>query len=364
MVDLLSSPATTFPTIFLLPPQFVTMFSLLFTTLALPALALSKSLPAKTLGQLSLGTWLENIAVRPNGDLLATQMWPSAKIYTIRDPSDYENSLEELVSIPAIQSIYGITEVPSFRSRTEKFIFVGSNSTGVGVPVPGTFSAWSIELQTSHYGSKIKAKKISNLDKSGFLNGVAAIPHRSDAVLVADSANGLVGRLDLASGKFDTSAFVFPQMAPIKGAGLPIGVNGIQIHDGYLYFDNSYEVVVYRIPITPAGYPVKGAKPEVFVNLSSGLTFLDDFALDTKGNLYGASNFDNSVVFVNGATRKWEIVVGGVGEMTVAGSTAVAFGRGRRDRDVLYVSTGGALAKPVNDTKTEGAKVVAIDTHP
>ncbi|KAL2672181.1 hypothetical protein Neosp_012881 [[Neocosmospora] mangrovei] len=341
------------------------MFSLLFTTLALPALALSKSLPAKTLGQLPLGTWLENIAVRPNGDLLATQMWPSAKIYTIRDPSDCENSLEELVSIPAIQSIYGITEVPSYRSRTEKFIFVGSNSTGLGVPITGTFSAWSIEFKTSHYGSKFKAKKISDMDKkSGFLNGVAAIPHRSDAVLVADSANGLVGRLDLASGKFDTSAFVFPQMAPIKGAGLPIGVNGIQIHDGYLYFDNSYEVAIYRIPITSAGYPVKGAKPELFVNLSSGLTFLDDFALDTKGNLYGASNFDNSVVFVNGATRKWKIVAGGVGEMTVAGSTAVAFWRGRQDRDVLYVSTGGALAMPVNETKTEGAKVVAIDTRP
>ncbi|KAJ4319094.1 hypothetical protein N0V84_006548 [Fusarium piperis] len=340
------------------------MLSLLVTTLALPVLALSKSLPAKTLGQLPLNTWLENIAVRPNGDLLATQMWPSAKIFTIRDPSDCENSLEELVSIPAIQSIYGIAEVPSYRSRAEKFIVVGSNSTGVGVPVPGSFSAWSIEFQTSRNVPKVKVKKISDLEKSGFLNGVVAIPHRPDAVLVADSANGLVGRLDLASGKFDASAFVFPQMAPMKGASLPIGVNGIQIHAGHLYFDNSFEVAIYRIPITPEGYPVKGAKPELFINLSNGLAFLDDFALDTKGNIYGASNFDNSVVFVNGATKKWKIVAGGVGEMTVAGSTAVAFGRGRHDRGVLYVSTGGALARPVNDTKTEGAKVVAIDTHP
>ena len=58
MVDLLYSPSTIFPAIFLLPPRLVTVFSLLFTTLALPALALSKSLPAKTLGQLPLGTWL------------------------------------------------------------------------------------------------------------------------------------------------------------------------------------------------------------------------------------------------------------------------------------------------------------------
>ena len=57
---------------------------------------------------------------------------------------------------------------------------------------------------------------------------------------------------------------------------------------------------------------------------------------------------------------KAKIVVGSVSEMTVAGSTALAFGRGKKDKDVFYVSTGGGLFKPINGTVTEGAKVVAV----
>lgn len=131
-----------------------------------------------------------------------------------------------------------------------------------------------------------------------------------------------------------------------------------------LILSHRQEVMHLPYPRYPCSIPRKGAKPELLVNLSSGLAFLDDFALDTKGKIYGVSNFDNSVVFVSGTTREWKILAGGVGEMRAAGSTAVAFGRGRHDREVLYVSTGGALARAVNGSKTEGAKVVAVDTHP
>ncbi|KAM5349664.1 hypothetical protein ACJ41O_006169 [Fusarium nematophilum] len=343
------------------------MLSLFLTATTLSALALSKSLPAATLDQLQLGTWLENIAVRANGDLLVTQMWPSASIYTIRDPSDCHNPLEELATITSIQSIYGIAPVPvtSRYQRTETFVFVGSNSTAIGNPVAGTFGAWAIDFHPSKHGDKVKVRKISEMSKqSGFLNGVAAIPRRSDAVLVADSSNGLVGRLDLSSGFFDTSAFVFPEMAPTETATLPIGVNGIQVRDGYLYWTNSYAVSIYRLAITPAGLPAKGAKPELVADLSEGVSFLDDFTLDAEGNIYAASNFDNTVVFVNAKSGKWKIVVGATDQLTVAGSTSVAFGLGRRDKDILYVTASGAISNPVNGTETEGSKVVAVDTRP
>jgi sugar lactone lactonase YvrE len=194
---------------------------------------------------------------------------------------------------------------------------------------------------------------------SSFLNGVIAIPGVSDAVLVSDSILGVVGRLDISTGIFDTSAFAFPEMTPIPGGSF--GINGIKLHDGYLYWTNSNAATIYRVAITSKGFLVKGAKPQVVSNLSKSVSFLDDFAFSSDGYIYATSNFDNSVVRIDTKTGKWKTVVGGIHDMTVAGSTAVAFGNGKLGQKKMFVSTSGALAMPVDGTKTEGAKVVAVD---
>ncbi|KAJ4252532.1 hypothetical protein NW757_005974 [Fusarium falciforme] len=91
--------------------------------------------------------------------------------------------------------------------------------------------------------------------QSKFLNDVTAIPGISDVVLVADSANGFIGRLELTTGIFNTSTFRFhPEMDPVEGARLLIGVNGIQIRNEHLYWTNSFQACIYRIAITPTGF--------------------------------------------------------------------------------------------------------------
>ncbi|EXK76978.1 hypothetical protein FOQG_18299 [Fusarium oxysporum f. sp. raphani 54005] len=335
------------------------LFHSVLSLIAFPAVALGSSFTAKTIGQLPLGTWLENVAVRSNGDLLVTELWPSATVYTVANPADCKSGLEELVTFPSITGLLGIAEVPKSPGKPETFIAVGSEATALSHLTPGTFEAWAIEFPNRRHQPKVKVRKISDMTKkSAFLNGVAAIPGRSDAVLVSDSVAGFVGRLDLSTGVFDDSAFVFPEMAPISADAF--GINGIKVRDSYLYFTNSNAVKIYRIAITPAGYPKKGAKPQLVADLSSGVGFLDDFEFDTNGNIYAATNFDNSIVFVDVKTGKWRTVVGGIHEMTVAGSTAAAFSYGKKGEKTLYVSTSGALAKPVDGTKTEGAKVVAV----
>ncbi|KAF4445959.1 hypothetical protein F53441_10348 [Fusarium austroafricanum] len=339
------------------------LFNSVITLLAFPALALTHSLPAKTLSQLPLGTWLENIAVRSNGDILTTELWPSANVYTLCNPGASRTGLEKLVSIPSITGLLGIAEVPRKLGMPETFIVVGGKATALSKLTPGTFEAWAIEFPGNllHQGS-VQIRRISRMTRnSTFLNGVTAIPGRSEAVLVSDSKAGFIGRLNLFTGLFDTKAFVFPELAPVSADAF--GVNGIKIRNGYLYFVNSNAVKIYRIKITAAGYPAKGAKPQLVADLSKGVGFLDDFEFDTAGNIFAASNLENSIVFVNTKTGKWKTVVGSVGEMTVAGSTAVAFGHGKA-KNTLFVSTGGALFKPVNGTKTEGAKVVAVNIRP
>ncbi|KAF5005045.1 hypothetical protein FDECE_8461 [Fusarium decemcellulare] len=330
------------------------------TLIAFPALALTHSLTAKTLSQLPVGTWLENVAIRSNGDLLVTELWPSATVYTIPNPAVCGAGLEELVTIPSITGLLGIAEVPKSPGKPETFVVIGSKATALSHLTPGTFEAWALEFHYKRHQPKVKVRQISNMTKdSTFLNGVVALPGGSDAVLISDSVAGFVGRLDLFTGIFDTSTFVFPEMAPISAGAF--GINGIKIRNSQLYFTNSNAVKIYRIAITGAGYPVKGAKPKLVADLSKGVSFLDDFEFDVKGNIYAASNFDNSIVFVDVETGKWKTIVGGIHKMTVAGSTAIAFAHGKKEKNTFYVSTSGALGKPVDGTKREGAKVVAVN---
>ncbi|GKU06161.1 hypothetical protein FLAG1_09833 [Fusarium langsethiae] len=339
-------------------PRTTKMLKSFFTLCLIPVFGLAHSLPAKTIGQLSLGTWLENIAVRSNGDLLVTELWPTASIYTVTNPASCSGGLKELVTIPSIQGILGITELPPIPGKPETFVFVGSNATGLSQLIPGTFKAFAVEFHREKNRAKVKVRKISDMtEKSTFLNGVEAIPGVPTAVLVSDSVKGFVGRLNTSSGVFDDAAFVFDEMAPI--AANAFGINGIKIRHDYLYFSNSNAVKIYRIAITGAGFPVKGSKPQLVADLSKVVGFLDDFVFDSHGNIYAASNSDNSIAFVDAKSGKSRIVLGGGNEMAVAGSTAVAFGRTKNDRNTYYVSTGGGLFKPVGGTKTEGAKVVA-----
>ncbi|RGP64466.1 hypothetical protein FLONG3_9524 [Fusarium longipes] len=324
----------------------------------IPALALSHSVTVKTVGQLPLGTWLENVAVRSNGDLLVTEFWPKASVYTVKDPSSCNEGLKELATVSSIQGILGIVELPPVPDKPETFVFVGSNATELSKLIPGTFKAFAIEFHNKRNQANVKVRKISDMTKaSTFLNGVEAIPGVHNAVLVSDSVKGSVGRLDTSTGIFDDTTFVFPEMAPI--AANTFGINGIKVRNGYLYFSNSNAVKIYKTALTAAGYPVKGSKPQLVADLSKVVDFIDDFGFDSHGNIYAASNLDNSVVFVDTKTGKSTIVLGSINELTVAGSTAVAFGRTKRDQDTYYVCTAGGLAKPVGGTKTEGAKVVA-----
>ncbi|KAK7572278.1 hypothetical protein V3481_017473 [Fusarium oxysporum f. sp. vasinfectum] len=149
-------------------------------------------------------------------------------------------------------------------------------------------------------------------------------------------------------------------MVPVEGARLPIGVNGIKIRGGHLYWTNSFQASIYRIAITPNGYPAKGIRPKIVADLSNGVGFLDDFSFDFRGNIYAATNLDNSIVRIYITTKAWKTIIGGIGEMTVPGCTSVVFGHRSLEKEILYVSTSGAIATPVNGTETEGAKVVAI----
>lgn len=320
-------------------------------------------LPAKTVAQLnSIPTWLENVAVRANGDLLITQFTPAPVLYIVQDPTSGHATLEPIYEWhePNIGVLLGIAETLS-----DTFILIAGNTTANATGYIGSFSVWEAKF-ASAASSNLTVRKVANVPDAMFLNGMVSLPSHPEMVLIADSQIGLLFRLDTRTGHYEIVAdrAEFKPYPERQNATVGFGINGVHIRNGYLYFSNSNLVTIFRIPMTSDGYIAHhgNAPVEIYADLNHATTFLDDFAFSEDGTAWAVSNYGNTVVAVSPDGKVIEKVAGDVDQLTVAGGTAAAFGRTREDRDVLYVCTAGALGRPVNGTVVEPGKVVAVDT--
>ncbi|KAH8704458.1 hypothetical protein GQ44DRAFT_716699 [Phaeosphaeriaceae sp. PMI808] len=320
-------------------------------------------LPARTVAQLGTSpTWLENIAVRANGDLLVTQLAPTPVLYTVKNPTSRQATLDSIYQWhePNITIFLGITE-----TFPDTFNIVAGNATANATGYAGTYSVWEAKFN-SPKSSKSVVRKVANVPEAMFLNGIIPLPSRPEVVLIPDSQFGLLFRLDTRTGKSEIIADR-PEFKPYperQNKTVGFGINGVRIRGGYLYFSNSNLVTIFRIPITSDGYVAQKGKAQVkiYADLSVATTFVDDFAFSDDGTLWAVSNDGNTVVAVSPDGKKIQEVAGSRNQLTTAGGTAGAFGRTKDDRNVFYVSTAGGLDLPVNGTLTEPGKVVAVDT--
>ncbi|KAH6648689.1 hypothetical protein BKA67DRAFT_661645 [Truncatella angustata] len=312
---------------------------------AAPALPLSSN----TIFQFpSAGYWAENIAVRPNGNLLVTLLGPSPQLWQIAEPYSNAPAATLIYTVPNATGLLGITE-----TAPDTFVLAGQDFTTAGVA-----AAWEIAFGED---DAVKARKIADIPSALVLNGATTVPGCGGAapstVLIADSTGGLVFRVDTKTGAVETAVEV-PEMAPVADARSPVGVNGIKIRDGYLYFDNSYAAALYRVKITPSGFAAAGAAVETVARIPVE-SFVDDFTFGADGAVWIASNHGRTVHRVDVQTGGSVVVAGAANQTTFLGDTAAVFGRTKKDSKVLYVTTSGfdASNKPI-----EPGKIVAIDT--
>ena len=331
------------------------LFSKLLSA-SLAAVALAKSPRIRTLGQLEQGTWLENILMRPNGDILATQLIPQSNIWTVRNPESRHTSLELVTDLPFGNASVGITQVHNVNGM-ETYVVAGGNFTDGEHPHPGTYVFYTLQFLSKH-STKFRLKKLAALGPSSIAaNGIISSEDYPGIVFIADSFLGLIGRLDVSTGRFEQGLWAYPELkAP---PGFRTGVNGLKLYKGHLYWTNSLRIGVYKVPITKNGYPVPNAVPQMVANLSSVATIVDDFAMDSKGNIWSATNLDNTVLYSDAKTGKSKIVAGALKDQILQGVGALAIGRESRKEILLYGATSGGLERPI-DGKTEGAKISSI----
>lgn len=274
--------------------------------------------PAYTIAEFPVNTFLENLAIDPSGMMFITS-YESGKIYRL---------------------------TPS--GERSEFASVNGNVAGIAIDRDGNLLvAATIERSptTIRIDSAGRIEKLVSIPDAMFLNGMTHL--MGDRYLVADSYKGAIWEVD-AKAK---SARIWLQNPLLNRSDVKNSfpaVNGIKIYQNALFVSNTQRQLLIRIPLLD-GAP---GQPEVFLSSVN----LDDFAFDAEGNLYGTTHVYNSVVRISLAKEITTIATAAEG---VTGSTALAFGRGD-DRTSIYVTTNGGMSLPL-PTGVAPAKVVRLD---
>lgn len=178
---------------------------------------------------------------------------------------------------------------------------------------------------------------------------------------MGDVRGGGIWRLDTKTRDFELviqTNLTEAVSAPAFGLA---GVDGVHVRDGVLYFTNIGESNFYSVPINlDTGRP-SGPATTISHTLQS-IDQYDDFTFDDEGNAFLVTGAGNSIEFISANRRVQEIVAGNVNSTEIAEPTSAAFGRHPADRNVLYVTTAGGLATPVDGDIIVGGQLIAVST--
>ena len=285
-------------------------------------------------------SWFENLAVRPNGKILATR-GDAPEIWQI-DPATGDGSV--LVSLPPATGAFnltGIAEIPTCKrhegqDQEETYVFGSSHIPAPLQVEPGSAKVWTLKIDAS--SDAASTSLLASLPDAGFVNGFAAWD--SHRVLVGDTEREAIYLMDVETGAFTT---------PLTGL---TGVNGVQAPPAssgdstryYVYRADHASLTLSRIPVDRnTAEPVGSAEILVSDQL------IDDFAVKVdaetgQGKAYMGAMYENSVVEVDIGSPGSQGMVTTVAEnLTGSGFglvTVVVFGRRAEDQGVLYAAVG------------------------
>lgn len=303
------------------------------------ALAASCALAQSTVQLFNFSSYvdIENSALRPNGNLLLTT-FDHGRLYTL-DPSGRNPQAQLVAALPGATALCGITAIDH-----DKFAVVGG--------IRGSYSytnetIYSVDF-TGNAANPI-IRTVARIPNAVMLNGMASLPTQPHIVLIADSRLGSLFRVDTRTG-ISKIAFKDYALAAPANASIPIGINGLKIGQGYVYFTNTARGTFSRISVSEDG--LEFGKVETIATLDAGTTGddWDDFALDAEGVAYVAQP-DNSIARIQpdgGQT----IVAGGGETEDIIGPTSVQIGQNGE----LYVTTRGGTV----DGFTYSGQVVEV----
>ena len=309
--------------------------------------ALDPLLPSHVVYQFPMPSWIENLAIRSNGQILVS--FSSAPEVFLVDPADSSKTVL-IHKFPAVTGMAGIIEV-----EHDKFYVAGGNfDLSTFVNQTGSYKLWEVDMTNFESDGKAVVKQVMDLEKIGLPNGLELLSKSEKTILAADCEAGAVFKIDLANETHEMAVQVDEMKNPEKPS-IPIAINGLAVHKEYIYWTNTSKALFCRIKIHEDGR----AAGDVEI-IDQGLVG-DDFCFDRGDNAWIAQNPLNTITVAK-AKGGLVTVAGRKDRLEIAGATACQFDRRSGNEHMLYVVTNGGLGGPVNGSEVEGGKVSVIDT--
>ena len=289
-------------------------------------------------------TWLENLAVRHDGSILATTI-TSPEIYLIQpDPSN--PSPRVIRGFNFNTGLLGITEI-----MPDTFIVAGSNLTlATLTPAPESSNLYHVRFPNRH-SNDATVSLAAHIPNIALPDGIVTL--NDHTILVADPPNGQIWSVDTNTGAYH----VVSSDPLLKGSG----VDGLKIHGNKLYFTDTSERLLGRFTIDlETGIPLGNASVVVRYPNNPPVVAYDDFALSRDGKTaYPVVAGGNTVTQVDIKTGRQVTIAGNLNSTEIAQPTAANFGRNGNE-GILYVTTAGGLGIPVNGDERIGGQIVAV----
>ncbi|OAL25856.1 hypothetical protein AYO20_10318 [Fonsecaea nubica] len=314
----------------------------------------------ETVHQFPNFTWLENLAIRSTGEIVATDI-SNGVIYLV-DPGEDPAPVSVIAQFPPGTCLTGIAELRPdvfYVQSVDGFVY---NFTFT----PGSATLWEVDLRDQARGAVVT--KVLDMPENKVPNGLGVLPTgrkgrgESTLLLSADSGGGVVHLIDVVNKSYSV-VFDHPLLKPNATARPPFGVNGVHVVPGdadadtsTLYFTNTNfgylgAVTIGKNDGTPRGEPWL---------ITDEVPAADDFAIDSDGSFWVTQNVRQTLSHVL-ADGTVEFVAGGVDSADLLGPVAAAFGRTSEDRanGVLYISTDGVHVDPATGSVTRTAGKIA-----
>ncbi|KAJ5252293.1 hypothetical protein N7489_002703 [Penicillium chrysogenum] len=241
--------------------------------------------PASKVFQLEQnGTWFENLAVRSNGNLIATRI-DSPELWSIvpSGNTSHPGHGSLLLKFPNALSTLGIAEIDH-----DVFAILAGNISLPGIiPTPGSFVVWTVNLTSAIP----EAKVLAPLPGGYFLDGMTKFG--DDLLLISDARKGIIWRLNITSGESSVALSDASMLPAPPGQAVQVGVNGLKIWQNYVYYTSTSHEIFARVPVD--GNATAVGPVEI---ITSGFSF-DDFILTPNGTAYLSTNPQNEVIQVS-----------------------------------------------------------------
>ncbi|EGR45476.1 uncharacterized protein TRIREDRAFT_111095 [Trichoderma reesei QM6a] len=341
----------------------LTLFALCGVSLAGPSAPPLR--PVSTLFEFPNPSYIENLAVRSNGQILISDL--STSQLTLFDPS--ASGPKKPVFVHDFTESLGLAGIAEYQPDVFAVI-TGNTSFTSDVPSAGTWIVWSVDLRgvdiSSTHGqvgllaSPPAVKKIAHVEAAQFLNGISVLSEQDQTLLVGDVNGGVIWRLDIKTGHYEVAINnTYTQLYPATPFSAS-GVDGLHVRDGFVYFTNFGNGTFNKMPINRDGTP---AGPVTTLAHNHGpLHEYDDFTFDCDGNAFVVTGGENTIEMISADGKRQVVVAGNLNSTAIAEPTSCAFGRGPHDKNILYVVTAGGMETPVNGNVVIGGQLVAVNT--